>query len=126
MDFNNIDTGLISATLGTLTLLTLVDTVLGAIAAAAGGTFNWEMLYAVGRTKGAVLARIALLLGAGAISPIFDFTVIGIEADPFTALGLALAVPLAASLIASIADNVGKKDTTAPQGVDQPLTAPQT
>ena len=126
MDFNNIDTGLISATLGALTLLTLVDTILGAISAASGGTFSWEMLYAVGRTKGAVLARIALLLGAGAVSPIFDFTVIGIEADPFTALGLGLSVPLAASLVASIANNIGKSDTTAPQGVDQPVTAPQT
>jgi hypothetical protein len=124
MDFASIDFGAIGATLGTLGLLLAVDTVLGAAAAAAGGTFKWEYLYAVGRTKGVVMFQIAILMLAGAATPFADFEVLGVQTDPFTALALGLAAPLAASLVASIGDNIGKKDATAPQGVTPEVPVP--
>jgi len=98
-------------------LLVVVDTAFGIASAAAGQSFTWEYLYAVGRTKGLVLFQIAVLLFAGYATPFFNFELLGLEMDPFTVMGMGLAGPLALSLIGSIADNVGKKDTTAPQGV---------
>lgn len=117
MDFGHIDATVPIAVLSALTLAIAVDWILGAISAAQGGTFKWEYLYAVALTKGAALFRIAVLLLAGAVSPFFRFDLLGIDADPFTVLGMALAVPLAASTLASIVDNAGKRDLTAPQGV---------
>lgn len=117
MDFSAVDFGPMAALLGTTTLLVVIDTVLGAASALAGGTFRWEYLYAVARTKGLVLFQMAVLAGAGAITPFADFELVGIEADPFSALALGLALTLVPSLIASIYDNIGKRDTTAPQGV---------
>lgn len=104
--------------LGGSALLVLIDTALGVASAVAGGTFKLEFLYAVGRTKGLVLTQIAILLGAGFATPLFNFELLGIEADPFSALAVGLAAPLALSTIASIADNIGKKDVTVPQGID--------
>lgn len=112
---------LTASVLGGLVLLLVVDTVLGAAAAAAGGTFKWEFLYAVGRTKGLVLFQVAVLMLAGAATPYFNFNVLGMDTDPFSMLGLGLAIPLAASLVASITDNVGKRDATPPQGVENPF-----
>ena len=114
-------TTLVAPILGGLLLLLVVDTVLGAASAAAGGTFQWEYLYAVGRTKGLVLFQIAVLLLAGAATTFFNFEVVGIQTDPFSALGTGLAIPLALSLISSIQDNIGKSDTTAPQGIEPPV-----
>jgi len=110
--------------LGGSALLVLIDTVLGAASAVAGGTFKWEFLYAVGRTKGLVLTQIAILLGAGFATKLFNFSILGIDADPFSAIAAGLALPLAASTLASIANNVGKKDTTAPQGVTPDVVVP--
>lgn len=103
--------------LGVLTLLLVVDVVLGAASALAGGSFAWEYLYAVGRTKGLVLFQVAVLSFASVATDILDFTLIGVDTDPFTVLSLPLAGTLGASLIGSIANNIGKRDTTAPQGV---------
>ena len=103
--------------IGTLTLLLVVDVVLGAAAAFAGGSFSWEYLYAVGRTKGLVLFQVAVLSFASVATDFLDFTLVGLDVDPFILLAMPLAVTLATSLIASIANNVGKRDTTAPQGV---------
>ncbi len=124
MDFANIDFGSIGAVLGMLGLLLLVDTAFGIGSAVAGGTFKFEFLYAVGRTKGLVMFQIAVLLLAGAATPFADFKILGLESDPFTALGLGLAVPLALSLIASIQDNIGKKDVTVPQGIEPVAVIP--
>ena len=112
-----IDFGPLGATLGTLLLLLALDTILGVASAVAGGTFKMEFLYAVGRTKGLVMFQIAALLLAGAATPFADFNLLGLDTDPFTLLGLGLAGPLALSLLASIQDNIGKKDETVPQGV---------
>lgn len=117
MDFSNLDPGLTVPILGILFLLVIVDTILGAIAAFQGGTFKLEFLYAVLLTKGAALFRVAILLLAGAVTPFLRFELLGLESDPFTALGLGFATPLAASTLASIIDNLGKSDRTAPQGV---------
>ena len=123
MDFANVSAGPIVTILGGLTLLIAVDALLGSISAAAAGAFKWEYLYAVGRTKGAVLARVAILLGAGTATNFLDFSLFGLDADPFTVLGMGLAAPLAASTIASIAGNIGtvsSGDATTPQGIDPP------
>ncbi len=117
MDLSGITSSLPATVLSALILLVLVDTALGAASAAAGGSFSWEYLYAVGRTKGLVLFQIAVLMFAGYATTFFNFELLGLDMDPFTVMGMALAAPLALSLVASIADNVGKKDTTAPQGV---------
>ena len=101
----------------TLTVLLVVDTILGAVAAWAGGSFSWEYLYAVGRTKGLVLFQIAVLSFASVSTTLLDFNIVGLDTDPFALLSMPLAISLAASLIASIANNIGKRDTTAPQGV---------
>lgn len=117
MDFSHIDPGLTVPILGILFLLVAVDTILGAVSAFQGGTFKWEYLYAVVLTKGAALTRVAVLLLAGAVTPFLHFELLGLETDPFTAIGIGFATPLAASLLASIVDNIGKADVTAPQGV---------
>lgn len=109
--------------MGTLTLLVAVDVLLGAASAAAGGSFSWEYLYAVGRTKGLVLFQVAVLSFASVATDFLDFELVGLDADPFVILSLPLAITLAASTIASIADNIGKKDATAPQGV-APVSTP--
>lgn len=117
MDFSTIDPGFPLAVLGALTLLVTVDWLLGAASALSGGTFRWDYLYAVLSTKGSALFKVAILLLAGMLSPFLHFDVLGLDIDPFTAIGLGFAVPLAASTLASIVDNVGKSDVTAPQGV---------
>lgn len=117
MNFNAIDFGPLFATLGGLALLIVVDTVLGSMSAWQGGSFKWEYLYAVIQSKGAAFVRVAVLLVAGAATQFLDFSVLGLELDPFTAVGSGFAALLAASLAASIFDNIGKQDATAPQGV---------
>lgn len=109
--------------IGTLTLLLIVDVVLGSAAAVTGGSFTWEYLYAVGRTKGLVLFQVAVLQFASVATEFLDFELVGLEADPFSLLSIPLAVTLAGSLVASIANNIGKRDATAPQGVS-PVSEP--
>lgn len=117
MDLSALTTSLPATVLSGLILLLVVDTALGAASSLAGGSFAWEYLYAVGRTKGLVLFQISVLMFAGYATPLFNFELLGLDIDPFTLLGMGLAIPLASSLIASIANNVGKRDSTAPQGV---------
>lgn len=117
MDFSNINPSFPLTILGGLTLLVAVDWLLGAASAMQGGTFKWEYLYAVLGTKGSALFKIAVLLLAGMVSPFLHFDLLGLDVDPFTSIGLGFAVPLAASTVASILDNIGKADRTAPQGV---------
>jgi hypothetical protein len=117
MDITGITSSLPATIMRGLILLLVVDTALGAASALAGGSFAWEYLYAVGRTKGLVLFQIFVLMFAGYATPLFNFDLLGLDMDPFTLLGMGLAIPLASSLIASIGNNVGKRDITAPQGV---------
>jgi len=116
-DLANVDFSLLTQTLGVLTLLLIVDVLLGAASAFAGGSFKWEYLYAVGRTKGLVLFQVAVLMFASSLTSIGNFTLVGLEVDPFILLATPLGGSLALSLLASIKDNIGKSDTTAPQGV---------
>lgn len=122
MDFT-FDPGVTGPIIGGLFLLVVVDTILGSVSAIQGHAFKFEYLYAVVLTKGAGLFRVATLLLAGAITPVLDLKLIGLDANPFTALGLGFAVPLAASLLASIVGNLGQADITAPQGV-APVNVP--
>jgi len=117
MDLTTIEAGPAVPVLGGLLLLITLDTLLGALSAFQGGTFKWEYLYAVALTKGAAMARIGLLFLAGMLTPAIDLSLLGLEVNPFSTGALALATPLAASTLASIWDNVGKSDLTAPQGV---------
>lgn len=120
------DFGLLGQVLGGLALLIAVDTILGSVSAAQGGSFKWEYVYAVIQSKGAAFVRVATLLAAGAATNWLNFSALGMDTDPFTLLGTGFAATLAASTLASIMGNVGKGgDTTAPQGVSPVnVTAP--
>jgi hypothetical protein len=109
--------GVVGQALGALFLLIFVDWALGSISAWQGGTFKWEYVYAVIQSKGAAFLRVSILLVAGVATNWLDFNLLGMETDPFTLAAMTFGAQLAASTLASIMDNIGKRDETAPQGV---------
>jgi hypothetical protein len=98
-----------------IAVLAAVELVTGVLKAFAKSQFSLTLIDVWVRTQlaGRVLP-IVIVLVAGAASP--DFSVLGLDVNPLTALGLAGAATYAASAIASIMDNVN------PAAADTPPT----
>jgi hypothetical protein len=102
-----------------LTLLMFANAALGIAKTVSNKTFEWSWVDLFVRTKIAGrLVPIVVVLLIGTIAP--DLSLLGLTVNPFTAAGLAAAVPVAASELASILENIrfGQIDRV-PEGAPQ-------
>jgi hypothetical protein len=85
--------------------LAALELVTGVLKALAKSTFKFELIDVWVRTQlaGRILP-IVVVLAAGVVAP--DFSVLGLEVNPLTTLGLAGAATYATTAIASVIDNV--------------------
>ena len=96
-------------------LLGALELVTGILKAVAKSQFTFDLVDVWVRTQlaGRILPIVVVLI-AGAASP--DFSVLGLDVNPLTTLGLAGAATYAASALASIVNNVN------PAAADTPPT----
>ena len=103
-------TGTATAIYG-LVLLSIVDFATGVVKAASvkgdgiGGTsFKLAYVGSWAQSKGGKIVNILILLIAGEAAP--DFTLVGLEVNPLSTVGLAMSASVALELFGSIKDNV--------------------
>lgn len=98
-----------------LVLLFAVDFITGVAKAVSLHKFDFAYVDSWVRFKGIRLINVLVVLLAGAAAP--SFSVLGLDINPLTSLGVAWAASSALTAIDSIKDNVNPADKTAvPEG----------